>query len=436
MIRRLHFLLGIAAVFTLSAFASHAAEPVEIEVACFKGGYGIDFFEQCAREYEAANPGVRIKLWGNPRVWEQLLPRMATDSPPDLCWPGWGLSVWPMIFEGQLRPLDEYLKQPAFGDTRVWADTFAPGLLDKGKLNGHYYLFPSNIDSFGLWYNKKMFREHGWTPPATYEELLALCAMIKKQGIAPITFTGRYLAYPMVGMYYPLVVSAEGVPGFNDAQNLVPGAWKRPGFLRAARAIMELKRLGYFQGGCIGMNHTESQMEFLVGRAAMIPCGTWLHSEMVNLLPPDFEMGFMRSPRFKDGVGDPTAMRVALNGVGWFIPAKSKHPEIAADFFRFLSSPQKQKIFVEQKGALSPVMGLGELELPPHLEGPLRAIESAKTTWSEDFGQWYPTFVVVIEQAYRDMYNEVITPEQFVEALEAGATKIRDDPNIHKITRD
>jgi len=407
-------------------------ELVEIEVACFQGGYGLDFFETAAREYEAMHPGVTINVWGSPRVWEQLLPRIAAGTPPDLCWPGWGLNVWPLIFEGQLLPLDDYLEQPAYGVDKTWKDTFVPSLLNKGKHGGHYCLFPSNVDSFGIWYNRKMFQEHGWTPPRTVEEYLTLTDIILAEDIAPLTFTGRYPSYPLLGLYLPLVISAEGLDSFNDAQNLVPGAWKRPGFLRAARTILEMKRRGSFQGGCIGMNHTESQMEFLVGRVAMIPCGTWLHSEMRNLLPPDFEMVFMRPPIYADGAGEPTAIRAGLNGKGWFIPAKAKRPDVAADYFRYLSSPEKQKEFLEDKGALVPVVDLGEVNVPPYLQQPLDIVTGAKVTWYEDYGEWYPTLNTEVQQAFRDLYNEILTPEEFVERCEAAAEAVRTNPNVRK----
>lgn len=418
----------------LNAFASSAvaAETVEIEVACFKGGYGIDFFETCAREYEATHPGVKINLWGNPRVWEQILPRLAAGNPPDLCWPGWGLNIWPLIMEGQFLPLDTYLEQPAYGVDKPWKDTFVPSLLHKGRYGGHDYLFPANIDVFGVWYNKKMFREHGWTPPRTYEEFLELAPKIREAGIAPFTFTGRYPSYPLLGLLVPLMISAEGLDGYTAINNLEPGAWKKPGFLRAARAVMELKHKGYIQGGCIGMNHTESQMEFLVERVAMIPCGTWLQSEMKNLLPADFEMEFMRPLIFADGIGEPTAVRAGLNGKGWFIPTTGKHPDVAVDFFRYLSSPAKQKEFVETKGALVPVIGLGELNVPSHLAGPLKIVEEAKVTWYEDYEAWYPGMATAVQQAFRDLYNELLTPEEFLDACEAAAEAVRKNPDLKK----
>ena len=80
--------LLIAVVYSYTPSQLYAAEKVELDVACFQGGYGIDFFEKCAREYETGHPDVKVNIQGNPRIWEQLVPRFASNKVPDLCWPG------------------------------------------------------------------------------------------------------------------------------------------------------------------------------------------------------------------------------------------------------------------------------------------------------------------------------------------------------------
>jgi N-acetylglucosamine transport system substrate-binding protein len=409
-----------------------AAEPVVLEVACFQGGYGIDFFEKCAREYEAAHPDVKVRIQGNPRIWEQLVPRFASGKVPDLCWPGWGMNTWELIFGNRLKPLDKYLEQPAHGTNLKWIDTFVPSLLNKGRYQGHYYLLPYNFDAFGLWYNKKLFKRHGWEPPRTFDELEVLCERIRKEHIAPLTFTGRYPDYLMRGCFYPWVISEGGMKAFHAAQNLEPGAWKHPAFLKAAESIVKLKKKGYFQTGCIGMSHTESQMEFLVGRAAMIPCGTWLHSEMKNMLPAGFEMEFMPCPPYRDGKGDSNVLYAGIDGKGWCIPADAAHPDLAADFFRFVSSPAKAKEFIETKGTLMSIKVEGEINAPPHLKEPLRLVKGAASTWYTDSYDWYPTLPPAHTDAIRDLFNGVLSPAEFVDSLESVSGTIRNDPEIRK----
>lgn len=401
-----------------------------MEVACFLGGYGIDFFEQCAREYEKMHPHVTINVWGNPRVWEQLIPRFASGTPPDLCWPGWGINKWSLVLNGQVYPMGEHLQQPAYGVDKKWIDTFVPSLLEVGRYDGHYYLLPHNLDTFGWWYNERLFEEHGWSPPRTYGQLLELCEAIKKEHIAPVTFAGRAPVYALWGFFFPWAISAGGIEVYNRAQNLEPGAWKDPAFLKAARCVMEMKRRGYFQGGLVGMSGTESQMEFLVGRAAMIPCGSWLHNEMKDVIPSDFRMEFIRGPVFEEGVGDPTCM--FGDGSDWLVPAKAKHPDVASDFFRYMTSPDKAREFLEQKGSLMCIADLGEVKVPSYMEKPLQFVNQAKSLWGIEYSVWYPELETEIQNAFIDFYCELLTPEEFVERVEKAATITREDPSIPK----
>lgn len=403
---------------------------IELEVASFQGGFGLDFFEQAAREYEKTHPNVKIRVWGNPRIWEQLRPRFVAGDVPDLCWPGWGMDYWALVAEGKVMEMDKYLETRAYGQDKPWKETFLKDLLEKGKMDGHYYIMPFNNNVFGWWYNANLFEKNGWQPPRTYEELLVLCERIKKTGIAPITYQGKYPAYMLRGFLIPWAISAGGMQAYTDAQNLEPGAWKSPAFLKAAEMVAELRDKGYFQKGAMGMDHTGSQMEFVLGRAAMIPCGTWLGTEMKKQIPPGFRMQYFNPPVLKDGKGDPTA--TSTGAETWIIPKEAKHPDEAADFFKFMTSVDMAKEFVEKKNTLTAIVGSDECDLPPDLVEPAKCIRNAKVTWDADFGQWYKAMNKEIENAMASLLNGEITPKQCVDRMEKAADRTRKDKSIPK----
>jgi len=403
---------------------------IELEVAIFQGGYGLDFFEYAAREYEKMHPNIRIKIWGNPRIWEQLRPRFVAGDVPDLTWPGWGMDYWALVADGKVMEMDKYLATKAYGQNKPWKDTFRQDLLKKGMYNGHYYIMPFNNNVFGWWYNAGMFEKNGWQPPKTYEELLVLCEKIKKTGIAPITYQGKYPAYMLRGFLIPWAISAGGLQTFIDAQNLKPGAWKSPAFLKAARMIAELRDKGYFQKGAMGMDHTGSQMEFLLGRAAMIPCGTWLASEMKKQIPPGFKMQYINPPVLANGKGDPII--TSTGAETWIIPKEAKHPDEAADFFKFMTSIDMAKKFVERKNTLMAIVGSDQCKLPPYLVEPARCLRNAKATWDADFAQWYKAMNKDIENALAALLSGEITPEECVNRMEEAAERTRKDESIPK----
>ena len=410
-------------------------EPVvhdgNLEVRAFQGGYGIDFYEKAAREYEAAHPGVKIDVKGDPRIWEQLRPRFISGDPPGLTFPGWGMDHYALIYENQVLPLDDALLTTPYGETTgTWRDTFIPEILKLGEYKGQTYLLPYYLTLNGWWYNVNLFEENGWEPPQTYDELLTLCEKIKAKGIAPITYQGKYPYYALQGFLLPWAISAGGIEAFRDAEALKPGAWSSPAFLQAAGMVDELRRKGYFQEGANGMSHTEAQMEFLNGRAAMIPCGTWLESEMKKQTPPGFRMAFFLTPRIRDGRGDPTALQVGVEP--WILPRKGRNHALAIDFFKYMTSLKKASEFVREKGTLTAVRGSVTGELPVTLRKPAEALRNARVTWTTLYSKWYKPLEEEGRSAMASLLLGESNPQQCVARFEAAAEKVRRDPNIPK----
>ncbi|HTE18050.1 MAG TPA: extracellular solute-binding protein [Armatimonadota bacterium] len=402
-----------------------------LEVRVFQGGYGVDFYERAAREYEKSHPGVKIDLKGDPRIWEQLRPRFVAGEPPGLTFPGGGFDHYAHIYEHQVTPLDDALLTTPYGEASgTWRDSFIPEILKLGEYEGQTYLLPYYLSLNGWWYNVELFEKNGWTPPQTYDELLVLCEKIKAAGIAPLTHQGKYPYYALSGFVLPWAISIGGIKALRDAEGLTPGAWKAEPFVRAARMVDDLRKKGYFQNGSNGMSHTEAQMEFLQGRAAMIPCGTWLESEMKKQMPPGFRMAFFLPPRVSGGKGDPTTLQVGVEP--WLVPTRGENGALAVDFFKYLTSKKKAREFVQEKGTLTAIQGTSDGELPPTLRRPAEALRQARVTWTTRYRSWYPSLEQAAQNATAALMQGSVTPEQFADQIEAAAEKVRKDPNIPK----
>lgn len=407
------------------------AGPGEIEVAAFQGGYGIDFYEKLANEFGEKN-GLKFMVWGNPRVWEQLRTRFIDGSPPDLCFPGWGMDHWALAEDGQLEDLGPELDKAPYEGEGTWRDTFDPAILKLGELEGKQYVLPYYVMVLGWWYDAGVFEKNGWTPPKTWSELLTLCEKIKATGLAPITFQGKYPYYMLHGMLLPWAVSVGGIEAVNAAQNMEPGAWKAPAFVQAARMIDELNKKGYLQQGAVAMSHTEAQQEFIQGRAAMVPCGTWLESEMKNVMPEGVNLRFFLPPIIAGGKGDPTALLIGIEP--WMVPTQAKHKREAIELFRYMTSLENAKRFVKEKSTLMAITGSDQVELPESLKAPAAALKASKTLWAVQFKDWYPAFQTEAENALTAMLNGDLTPEGFCDRVEAAAQKLRDDGvKLHKL---
>lgn len=410
-----------------------AAKGGKLDVAAFKGGYDIDFYAAAGKEFQEKT-GTEVNVWGSPRVWEQLRPRFVSGSPPDLVFPGWGMDHWALVAEEQLMPLDEALDGKPFEGEGTWRDTFDANLLKLCQQDGKTWMLPYYVMVYGWWYNPDVFKANGWAAPTNWDELLALCEKMKAKGIAPITYQGQYPYYMIDGMLLPWAMSVGGKGAVDAAQNLEPGAWKSPAMLRSAQMIDELNKKGYLQKGAVSMSHTESQMQFLLGKAGMIPCGSWLFSEMgeqMKTMNPAPKMEFFLPPVVAGGQGDASAILIGIEP--WMVPSKGKNSAQAIEFYKFMTSVTKAREFVEKKGTLMSVKGSDEgIKLPEVLVKPSEALKGSKAVWAVQYRQWYPAFNKEIENALTAMLNGELTPEAFCERVEKAAEAVRNDSAITK----
>lgn len=404
-----------------------------LEIVAFEGGYKLDFYQKVAQEFGAKYPKLKVTMGGDPKVWEQLRPRFISGDVPDVTWPGWGMDYWGLVYENQLADWNAALDEPVEDGKGKWRDSFDPDLLKLGQYEGKQYMMPHHININGWWYSPKLFKDNGWTPPTTFEELLELGPKIKAKGILPITYQGQYPYYMLYGFLFPWTVSAGGVKALDAAWNLEPGAWKSPAFLKAAQMVAELRDKGFFDPGANAKNHTTSQTDFLNRKAAFLPCGTWLHSEMATVMPEGADMEFMRPPMLKDGQ-DSKSLMVAIEP--WVVPAKAKNPTAGFAFYKYMTSMEKAKEFVREKGTFTAIKGSEDTDLPVWLKGAAQVLSESTVKWSGDYRLWYPKLGKEVENAMAELLAGG-KPEQFVERCEKAAEAARADKELpkHKVVR-
>jgi N-acetylglucosamine transport system substrate-binding protein len=409
--------------------ASHSGI-TELEVAVFEGGFGLDWHRTVARAYERLHPNVRINLWGDPRVDEKIKPRILRKNPPDLA--SCGLPAWKLITAGKVYPLDAALNSPAYGQPgKTWRDTLTRGVTADFTFEGKTYAMPTNLNAEVCWYDKRMFRKYGWQEPATWDEYLQLCEKIQSVGIAPLAFQGKYPVYSwwvLMNLFMRLVP----VETYYAAQDLVPGAFVSAEFVEAARMLQEMSTR-YFQTGAMAMTHTESQLEWVNGRAALVWCGLWLKNEMKKALPDGFEMGCFPVPQVTGGKGDQKAV-YGGGGENFFVFKDAKNPELGLDFLKFLVSLENARTYAQKLDALSTVKDCTDgVVISPALESAVKVVKGASRIFNDRLEGLYLEFgKTELLDALANLLPGKITPEQFGQRLEASLEKVRRNPEIYK----
>jgi N-acetylglucosamine transport system substrate-binding protein len=215
-----------------------------------------------------------------------------------------------------------------------------------------------------------------------------------------------------------------------DAHNLKEGAWKNPAVLEAAKAC---KQIGdkYLMAGTLGLSHTESQQMFFMGKAAVIPVGTWLETESRDVIPADFVLRYMNPPAVKGGKGDPSSVHAQNDASSDFhIPTKCKHPKDAINFVKFMTSPEVGKFITESKGSPLSTIGSEKYIKSQAVASAFEFVKKAKYTWNtRAWESRYPTVQKQVNISLHDLMNGKITAEQFCDQVEAEAGKVRQDPD-------
>ena len=83
--------------------------------------------------------------------------------------------------------LDEELAEERLVDLSGYdfINGFSTPLLDQVSIDGGIYLLPTGNAIYGIYYNKTLMEEHGWTVPTNFSELEALCEEIRAAGLIP-----------------------------------------------------------------------------------------------------------------------------------------------------------------------------------------------------------------------------------------------------------
>src|SRR5580658_7552624 len=84
---------------------------VVLDLPVFAGGYGTAFYEETARQFEALRPGVKINLYGDPRIADKVRVRVIDGHLLDATLTS--ELLWPvLIHAGKVLDLTPWLDGP------------------------------------------------------------------------------------------------------------------------------------------------------------------------------------------------------------------------------------------------------------------------------------------------------------------------------------
>jgi N-acetylglucosamine transport system substrate-binding protein len=434
-----------AGVIPVQVLAQDANNPLGVDPAApldiviFKGGFGDDYAIYVNDNmYKKLYPDAQITYAGIQRLGEQLQPRFVAGSPPDVIDnSGAGhLDNAALVAEGQLADLADLLAAPSYDtEGKTFAETLVPGTQESGIFDGVQYLLNWALTVYGIWYSSSYMEANGYEYPQTWDEMLALCEEIKGSGVAPWVTTGVHPQYVRQFVFDQMLWKHDPQAMLN-IENLEADAWKAPAVAEVLEALYQLAERGYLLEGWEGLDHIQSQNEWLQGKAVFIPVGTWLENEMKDSIPPDFNMVVAPTPSLP---GDKIPFEGIFAGGGeqFIVPAKGKNVQGGKEWLRLLFSKEGGRFFAESTKSLSTVTGSGEgLDLGTAFASAQEAIAAAgENTYVTRYQDWYTEFGDEVKNQMAELLQMRISIEEFQDAVQEAADFLKDDPSIPKYTR-
>lgn len=326
-----------------------------LNIAIFQGGFGDGYWNSVVDLFEEKNPGVTVNMTISPTIADIIRPQIVAGNAPDFI----ALNdksedglILSMIKENALLDITDVFDGQNYADTNPLKDDIKDGLLESAKCapygDGKIYLAPFNTGPQGLIYNKTVFDDKGWTIPSTWDDFFNLGDTVQEDGRALFTYQGIYPGY-LEEILWPAIASAGGMEAIDAICTYEEGSFNNPVVLEVLQKIADISSKGYLLKGTVGMNHTESQSEMMLGKAAFITNGTWMESEMADAPREEgFEFAMAPIPTLNDG----DTYYVLDSCEQFSIPAQAKNPELAKEFLRFLYSDESVALFAEHAGSI------------------------------------------------------------------------------------
>ena len=230
----------------------------------------------------------------------------------------------------------------------------------------------------GFWYRKSFFEAHGLTPPATWEEFLALLERIEAiPGVEKAVASGDGVGWPLTDIVEHFILAFGGVDMF---WGLIEGTvkWESP----EVRAIFENYIIPFLAYASEPIEWSAAADLWWDGKYGIYFMGNWITAMVED--PED--LGVFTLPGCQAIVGATDYM---------FIPKYSKRIDDALALLRYLVSVEGVALRVSKGGKLSMRADVGPEYYPPAEQALVQAVGALKIVPDMDDtigGDWQPTF--------------------------------------------
>ena len=308
-----------------------------------------------AEQWNAENPDVQVRVQPLPAgrsTEEVLLAAIVARATPDVSSNVSSALLARLVRAKGVVRLDDRVATAARLTERTSQAMLAPLRLPDGGI----YAFPWKTNPMMLMYNVDLLKEAGVSPPRTHSELLEACRRLTRDtdrdGRADrwaFWATLKTTWYERFYDFYPLYLASSG------GQTLVNNG-KVVFENQAAVAALDVLRRGFDEGVLPRSNFALGRDPFMDGTVAMKIIGPWFVKELDELKVRGLRYDVTPVPA-ADGTAPGNQFAFAdLRSIAIF--STTRHPEEAARFVAYLTSPAADRLLIEEASQLPYRRGL------------------------------------------------------------------------------
>ena len=321
-----------------------AANPVETRVAM-----------RLTAQWNAENPGVQVKVQPLPAgrsSEEVLLAAIVAKATPDVSSNVSSALLARLVRAKGVVRLDTRVATAA----RLSERTNHAMLASLRLPDGGIYAFPWKTNPEMLMYNIDLLSAAGVKPPRTHSEFLQALRRLSRDTNGdgrkdkwPFWATLKTTWHERFYDFYPLYLASSG------GRTLVEGG-KIAFENEAAVAALDVLRRGFADGSLPRSNFALGRDPFIDGTVAMKIIGPWFLKELNDLKVPGLRYDVTPVPAADGARAQDHFAFADLRNIAIF--STTRHPDEAAQFVAYLTSPAADRLLIEEASQLPYRRGL------------------------------------------------------------------------------
>jgi arabinogalactan oligomer/maltooligosaccharide transport system substrate-binding protein len=293
-------------------------------------------FKELIDKFTSSHPNIKVTYVNVPFSEAQEKFRTAAQ----------GNSGAPDVLRSEVAWTPDFASQGYLADlTSAIGDTsdYLPTPLSSNQLDGKLYGIPQVTDAPALLYNKSMLDKAGVGVPTSWDELKTAASKIKSAnpGVQAAAFlqSGGYFSLPFV--------YSEGGDLLNvDQKKIIINA---PEAVKGLQDAMDLVSSGAAKTDTTTDSYNNMMTAFKDGKVAMILNGPWSVPDIKSgkAFADAANLGVAPTPAGSSGKsGSP------VGGHNYVIYSQSKVKDAAAEFIKYMDSPESQAFIAKELGLL------------------------------------------------------------------------------------